>query len=458
VAKVPVQFSGDAQKVLREQQKVIDKQRQLISEFNKGSAETARSSDRAARSLRDAGKSRDEAFGSRGMGQLSSFAARIGIIATAASGLKKILAEVNKAREEAGARGLASESGLSSLAQLAGGNKARLQQLIGAARKTYAEGGASSLDAAAKQVFALESAGALGGRQFFSRLYGIVEDPAAMARAAATMRKSVGAKETGGFSQIVSKAFAASKYSPASAEALLTAASRGGQGIRAIGGSDEELLAATAIMATARGSAEEGGTTVAALLKQLQKKGGFEGLGLKGSLEKLKAKGLSGRKLLKFLGGRQEASIAADVLMRSIPQLDEITGAQAVAEHTNLAGRIISSREAIPEIEVARAARAARARREIGETRKGALRNVSEATFEKARAYDEAEYGEFIAGLSDVVRRSDRYLFGDEGAMSSWGTKGERQKFFEVKRQVSGNYDVKVEVTPKRSDPNAGGE
>ena len=64
MARVPIEVTGDAAKVLREQQKVIDQQRRLIQEFNKGSAETAQSSQRAARALREAGQGREAAFGS----------------------------------------------------------------------------------------------------------------------------------------------------------------------------------------------------------------------------------------------------------------------------------------------------------------------------------------------------------------------------------------------------------
>jgi|GEM_PF-6381350 len=462
MANVPIGFTGDASKVLREQEKIIRKHERMISKLQSANQKSEEGAKRAAKSVKGVGDAGERAFGGQAQSRLGAFAAKIGVMAAAAAGVKKLLTDINEQSKRAGQRGLAAESGLSQLAQLAGGDRARLSRLMGAARRTYGEGGAESLDAAARQIFALESAGALRDRRFFGRLHGIVDDPAGMARAAATMRKSVGARETGGMSDIVSKAFAASKYSPASAEALLTAAARGGQGIRAIGGTDEQLLAATAIMATARGSAEEGGTTVAALLKQLQKKGGFEGLGLVGSLEKLKSRGLSGRRLLKFLGGRQEASIAADVLMRNIPELQEITGAQAEAERTGLAQRIIQSKELMPELMAAREKRAAQARLEIERTRRGVAENLRQSYVKRKVRAAEAAGGPVAGSLQEWVYDASSYFYTNEGFVKEFFPEqlGEYQTQLGEQTRVMGQGGARfdVQITPKPDDPNAGAE
>jgi hypothetical protein len=108
----------------------------------------------------------------------------------------------------------------------------------------------------------LESAGAGQYQELFTQLRaaGIVEQPDIMARAAKTTITAMGEAETGTFRDLVSKAFGASKFSPALAEQLLEAASKSSVSAKGIGLSDEEILAATAVVSSAKGRAETGGT------------------------------------------------------------------------------------------------------------------------------------------------------------------------------------------------------
>lgn len=428
MGKTTVTLTGDEHRLLKALDKVVQKESELARAAEAAGRKTVganmmvrksyrdvdRAVDRHRNKVKQAAAAREKAVGASAVGQLAAFAGAWAAPVAAVHGLISALNELDNKRNAIAQKHLASERGLGSLAQLAMGDPIKLRRLVDAAKQTYAEGGAESMDAAARQIFSLASAGALKERAFFSQLYGVADDPAVMARAAATMQTSLGAKETGSMRDIVSKSFAASKFSPASAEMLLQAASRAGSGGRMLGMSDEDILSATAIMATATGSAEEGATTVSSLMTAMTKKGGFKGLSLGEAIRKLDSMGLSDPEMVNFLG-RKEGLRAFSVLRENLPMMAEITREQNVAQESDLVGRILASRDTSDVISYARQRRMADARRELSEMQKGIARNRSERLMQDILSeHYKAGGNEWVGWGAEKVYRFGRWIGGDE--------------------------------------------
>jgi hypothetical protein len=249
---------------------------QLLAKGKISQDDYARASRMAGDELQRAGNKGQQAFGAQAAQSLIHFAGELIGITTAATGVIKVLEEMRKVKEEAAQEARQSEMGMGSLAQLTTDPK-RYKQLVAGAKEMFAQGGASSLDDAAKTVFALESAGLFEQRDIFTQLksQGVVSDTANLARATKTIMASMGEEETGTARQVISKAFAAGQYAPSYAQDLLPAAARAGTKAKAAGVSDEELLAATAMAAEASGSAELGGTRIASMLKAMGRLGAY---------------------------------------------------------------------------------------------------------------------------------------------------------------------------------------
>lgn len=458
---VTVNLSGDEARLLASLDRVVQKERQLATAAGDTGKKSREANEVSARTMQRVNEHQE-----RTISQFGRMAAGLGAVATAAGIARQAIEMMNKANDEAASKQRGAEKGLSSLAQLSGGSPRRLRELTGAARSIYAGGGAANMDEAARLVFSLESAGMLKERALFGSLYGIVDSPATMARSAATLQSAMGAGETGGARAILSKAMAASKYSPASAEALLEAASTGGGYMRSLGGSDEELLSANAIMATATGSAGEGGTTVASLLAALTKKGGYQGMSLRGMIEKIQSKGMSDKALVKYFG-RKEAFRAYDVLSRNLPQLEEISGAQREAQQSDLIGSIIESARLDPTLAAAREQRVGAAQLELARGRRGIERNRSEAVIDKVLSEHEAAGGsQFGGALKEWNMRSQRWLFGDDQTVFTYGNETERKQYIgagnasaqnALDAKVNKPAGIKIDVQFER-DPRAGTE
>lgn len=343
MAKVIVEMSGDEQKLWAALQKVATQQDHVANKFRN-----------VGQQGKKAGKDAEDAFGDRAIAGLKSYVAGIASIAAAYNVARQALADLEAERQAAADRTKASAMGMSSLAQLSGGSSQKMLSLTQAAREMYRAGGASDLDQAARTVFALESAGALQHRELFAQLYGILEKPDVMAKAATTLVTSMGEEETGGLPAVLGKAFAASSFSPTSADALLEAAARSGGAARMLGVSDEEVLGGVARLATATGSAERGGTQLAAFLQTLAKKGDYAGLSLEESVAKIGtltgAGGapMSPAELIEYFG-REEAFSAYANLRNEMPKVREAVAAQQAAG-PDYVQRIIEAQLAQPEL------------------------------------------------------------------------------------------------------------
>ena len=412
MGNVTVTLTGDEARILRSLDKVIAKERALAQAGEQAGKKTV-AAQRKVLNSQDKMERGAQKTGDSFITSAAKMSAAFAAPAKAIQIVMQALTDLDAKREAIASKQRDSERGLGSLAQLAAGNPMKLRRLVEAAKQTYMEGGAENMDAAARQIFSLESAGALKERAFFSRLFGVVDDPATMARSAATLQTAMGEKETGSMRDIVSKAMAASKYSPASAEALLQAASRAGGPGRMLGMSDEEILSSTAIMATATGSAEEGATTVNSLLTAMVKQGGFQGMKLTDAIKKVEGMGLSDPELVKWFG-RKEALRSYSVLKENLQKINEISAAQSFAQETDLSGRMLASRDLIPEIVASREQRMAKAREEIALTQAGIDRNRSERLIQQQMADHYAAGGSgFIGAVSENTLRSGRWLMGD---------------------------------------------
>jgi hypothetical protein len=214
------------------------------------------------------------AFGEAAISEVKSFASSLGLVVGAAELAKMAIEKMAEARREAAEEAKQAEMSTGSLAQLTN-DPEEYKGLVEAAKKMYAGGGASSLEEANRTIFALKSAGMMGDVDLFTSLKGsgLVSELPTMAKSVRTLQASMGAEETGTTRQLLGKAFAAGEYAPSYAQEMLPAAAKAGIGARKAGIHDEEVLAAVALMAESSGSADLGGTRVAALMKALGKIG-----------------------------------------------------------------------------------------------------------------------------------------------------------------------------------------
>lgn len=227
---------------------------------------------KSAASMENAGKAGNAAFGPRALSQLKSYAAGFLTINAAAGVFQRVLEEIDQKRQEWANKQKESRMGLGSLAQVATSAQ-DMQHLIRSARQVYLAGGAESMDEAGQIVFQARSAGQESYLPLIQELKatGMVGSPQEMVKAITAIQTAMGSGETGEFRGMVSKALAASASTHTSAEDLLLSSTRAAGSAAALGISDEELLASTAVASKAMRSAEEGGTRVAAFLRALEK-------------------------------------------------------------------------------------------------------------------------------------------------------------------------------------------
>lgn len=281
-------------------------------------------------------KDQEEGFGAEAQDDVDQLGTKIGALgqqllsvlgpaALLRQGFQEVQQSIERAKENIFER----QQGIGSLRQLADSQE-EFDQLRETARLFYLSGGAKSLGAGADVTFQLASAGLLDDRakSLFLQLGAnqVVPDLGAFARAIATQLAAFGRGETGGATQIASKAFAASAFSPASVEQLLEAAALPGGVARFQGISDEEVLAATSLLATASGSAQQGATALRALLFSTGELAEFQGLSLRERLVRLQGKGLD-TPGLKNLLGRKEAIRGFTDLENQLGRYDEVLAA-----------------------------------------------------------------------------------------------------------------------------------
>lgn len=195
---------------------------------------------------------------------------RAGWLAVAAS-VTKVLYDIQQASQQAQDAMKAAAPSRGTLAQLALTSPEKYAELTKQAEQIRASGAAATLEEANRFVFSMESAGAGKEIPLFAeaKRLGLMTDPSSMIASAAGIRESFGAERAGSFQDLINRSLVASASSPAKAEELLRGAGKAGVSARQQGIQVDELLAATSIMATAKGSADEGGSRLNALLSAL---------------------------------------------------------------------------------------------------------------------------------------------------------------------------------------------
>lgn len=271
--------------------------------------------------------------GSKFTGVLTAIAGTVGgvlSVAAAANMLKEAFAAVN---EEATKAAESVKSGFSSRAELA-----QVLDSMGAADEQIGafmtRGGAgANRGLAAQSVFEMQSAGLVGDIETFLQVgrTGLVAADAMpdVIGAIKSLQVAFGEQEAGKSKAILSKALAAGAVAKGSMQDVVTATSSAGADAASLGLSDEETMAAIAVLSVPLGSVDVGGRHAAALFREL-KKGGFKG-NLNQALDMMQTRMASGETVMQILGSENaEASKAANLLLTNRQPLAGLTaGVQA---------------------------------------------------------------------------------------------------------------------------------
>lgn len=359
--KVTFELSADEAKAVRAFMRVEDREKKL-EERTKALAEKTKKMNQAGRKgTRDwTAELKTMALGYIGVG-------------TAIGMARKALEDLNKESKDA-AEGLkGNEFAGGKLAQMSGGDPKKMKQMMGQVRKTIDTTGMPFAKAAGLQA-TLESVGLSDKRELFAKMYGVVEDPSLMAKNVSIVKAAMGEKETGSAENILNKMFAASHKSNVMIDKFSPGLSAAAQQAKSIGTTDEELMAAIAISSNALTSPSTAGEQVGALSTAFARRG-IESGGIMKNVTDLSAKGLSQAELIKYLGGEQAFQGYQSLLGQKKEVLDLKSHLDKVDRETgknrDLTKNIIHSRDAIPELKVARDTAIAQ----------GSLRNVQEEMF-----------------------------------------------------------------------------
>lgn len=186
---------------------------------------------------------------------------------------------------------------------------------------------------AAQSVFEMQSAGLVDDMETFLQVgrTGLVAADAmpSVIGAIKSLQVAFGEMEAGKSKAILSKALAAGAVAKGSMQDVVTATSSAGADAASLGLSDEETMAAIAVLSVPLGSVDTGGRHAAALFREL-KKGGFKG-SLSQALDMMQKRMAGGETVMQILGSENaEASKAANLLLTNRQPLANLTaGVQA---------------------------------------------------------------------------------------------------------------------------------
>lgn len=354
---------------------------------------------------RQAGSAAQSSFGGRAVSSVASYAAGFLSLTSAISAATQALQYHNQIKQAAAQKQRSSRAGLAQLSQLAS-TPEELQALVDEAHYAYSQGLGESVNDGGGIVFSLDSAGVKDARQrqMFIDLAanGIVADSAMFAESATTLQDAVGRQETGNYIDVVSKAFAASSASPSTADELLNAAAGAGGTATRLGISDEELLAAVATVASPAGGASEGGTQIDALFAAMEKQGGFQGLSLRESLQRIQGMGLEGGELLKYFG-RKEGLAGFDSLVKNLDKFDRTVADIQQAQTESRVFERIALPGQVPELAAAKLAVAEERQLETARLDSGTIKNLRAAAMAEIVAAEEEQFGWFAGMMANVT-------------------------------------------------------
>lgn len=224
---------------------------------------------------------RDQAFGANAISQLKSYA--LGFVSVGAA-IRLVTGELQfhaAERERISQNAKQARFGLGELAQLAvtegktpAEREAAHKRNLAEARAAFGSGAFLNVNEAGGTIFQLKSAGLSREDRDFAidiRRGGALKNVGGTGKAFAALVSTLGKDKIGSFADLLDRAIQASEIAPALASEIPLQAARSGGSARALGIDIEFILAATARLAKARGSAEGGGTDLASFLKQLEK-------------------------------------------------------------------------------------------------------------------------------------------------------------------------------------------
>jgi len=271
--------------------------------------------------MEKAGQAGKKAFGMQAIASIGKYAAGVLGVGAAIGKMSQALTEYKTRVDEIAAEEKGASASLGNLYQMIDNEKDR-KAIKKLGDEIFLEGATDTLDEARQIAFRLHSSQAVDEKNLFIRMKAseLISDPARMAEAANTMQMGMGVEETGSKKALISKALVASGGAPAKAEELLVAASKSASFASGLEISDEELLAAIPLLASASGGPEEGGTRLRAFISKAAVKG-YAAPTLSGMFENIRKKNLSPAQAAKYFG-RMETEDAARTLMKNLEQYD----------------------------------------------------------------------------------------------------------------------------------------
>lgn len=224
---------------------------------------------------------RKKAFGADALSQIKTYAASFGGVGAAIAATTRELQFHAAERERISQNARSAKFGLGELAQLAAtegttvaDKEAAQKRNVAEAEAAFAAGAFTNLNEAGGTVFQLKSAGLSKADRDFAigiRRTGALRNVGGTATAFAALETTLGKDKVGSFEDFLDQSIQASSIAPALANEIPQAAALSGGSARALGVDLPFLLAATARLGKARGSASAGGTDLASFLKQLEK-------------------------------------------------------------------------------------------------------------------------------------------------------------------------------------------
>lgn len=288
----------------------------------------------------------EKGFGQQAQAEVAAMIGRYASAAAAVGAIVSALREKTAEEDRAAQRTIQARLGLGVLSQLASSEadpKAAFRDLVKEARGMWASGATETEGEAGQLLFQLAGAGLNKDDRAFAaqiKAAGTLQNVGGAAEAYSALKTSLGVGEVGSFQEFMSKSLRAAGPAPGSFEQLPIAAARSGGSAKALGINDEFLLAATTLLGQQAGSIDEGGTLLAAFLRQAEKSGvkGIEGVGGMALLDKFSALPKSQQGLGGVFGDRAEAVQAFRTLRDNRGALADLLQGVTAAQKQDLAG------------------------------------------------------------------------------------------------------------------------
>jgi hypothetical protein len=328
MANVTMKFDAETAKAVQGFLQIEDRQKSL--------EERTRRLAESSRHASDTGKTGADRWADGLTSLVTRYASVAGAIGIAAAALRSLNEESKRSAETA----MTGAEARGSLAQMAT-SPADLRRMVSESQLSEHETGMSAAEAARLQ-FALESAGKTDRRSFYARARGVVASPAELADQVATIQGAMTLAETGGDEAVVSKLLLASSRTKSAMPELAKGLARMGKPASMLGASDEEAMAALAITSRGEVSADVMSTQLSSFAVGAMRQG--IGGGLLGATQQISQRGMTDKKLIKFLGSI-EAVKGYQGLRQNMQEIEGLTGELSAPGVEGLIGQKIAAYE-----------------------------------------------------------------------------------------------------------------